>query len=1100
MSDTLSLEAILGNAKDREKQYDWLGATEYFKKALALVSDHDYPKKSEICERLGYAYFRASMKAESATVFKTSCTKAIESYEEAKRFYGGLNELQGKLHLQARMLRTEAAIALTGYWLAEEVSEKRRMLDECWRLAKECLGIFEKTGDALEYGITCNRFLLALYHRFFLEWDFKAREKIVKEAMEYGERATTLLSGVSDPCELNRIYVKTATFVTTFGICFISDMDEKERYYQKGLDYWQKAIALSEETALLELLEGGWIAWSVDEILAQMEKALKYAMKTEDKYLIGNALDRLAYAGFWKSLGTEDMDKRREIIQRVLQCAEDAGHNFSSISFTSPRAYAFWTGAPHAEYYMTLSGWEIDLAKRRDLLEKAVTYGIDGVKLAESTDYPDSVLTAHHVLGKVLGSLAKIESSFDEKKRLLQRALEHRNKALEISEQLDRFAYWDLGVNWGYLADLKAELGNIEKNPENAKKMLEEAVSDKERCVLLCTKEILYWEKRGDLSYFSAFGGYEYSYGDLLNRLYTLTNNTEYQKKAVKAFEEAAESFRKQELTSRMADCYWKVAHVHDTLGEYLKAAENFRLASKNCTSAAEKTPQLRDFFQSYALYTEAWAEIEKARHHHRRQEYDIAKGHFEKAASIHSSLKQWRYLTPNYAAWVKVEEAEDLSRKEQNEEALKAFGQAAELFDETKKSIRAELGKIEDSDEKKMAADILGAAHTRREYCNARLAVEEARTLDKKGDHCASAEKYGSAIETFEKIARLSQSEQDKKEVKYIISLSRAWQKMAQAEAEASPELYMEASQLFEETKDFAPNESMKMLVLGNSRFCRALEAGAKFADTRDTTLHSAAMQHLESAANYYVKAGFQNASDYAKATGLLFDAYLYMGNAKKEDNPEKRSKLYMMAEKVLRTSAGSYTKAKYPAKMEQVIRLLESVKEDQELAMSLTEMLHAPVIASTTAFSAPTPTSEKASGIERFENAGIQANITTNQRELRVGENLELEIELINAGKGPALLIKITEWIPDGFELAEKPETYRLEGGDLSMKGKPLNPLKTEEIRLVLRSKAQGTFKLKPRIFYLDENGEYKTHEPEPISITVKELGIKGWLKGEG
>jgi len=42
------------------------------------------------------------------------------------------------------------------------------------------------------------------------------------------------------------------------------------------------------------------------------------------------------------------------------------------------------------------------------------------------------------------------------------------------------------------------------------------------------------------------------------------------------------------------------------------------------------------------------------------------------------------------------------------------------------------------------------------------------------------------------------------------------------------------------------------------------------------------------------------------------------------------------------------------------------------------------------------------------------------------------------------------------------------------------------------------QGLFKLKPRILYLDEGGKYKSHEPEPVSITVKELGITGWLKG--
>ena len=35
--------------------------------------------------------------------------------------------------------------------------------------------------------------------------------------------------------------------------------------------------------------------------------------------------------------------------------------------------------------------------------------------------------------------------------------------------------------------------------------------------------------------------------------------------------------------------------------------------------------------------------------------------------------------------------------------------------------------------------------------------------------------------------------------------------------------------------------------------------------------------------------------------------------------------------------------------------------------------------------------------------------------------------------------------------------------------------------------------------KVLYLDENGKHKTHEPEPVTITVKELGIKGWLKGE-
>jgi hypothetical protein len=136
---------------------------------------------------------------------------------------------------------------------------------------------------------------------------------------------------------------------------------------------------------------------------------------------------------------------------------------------------------------------------------------------------------------------------------------------------------------------------------------------------------------------------------------------------------------------------------------------------------------------------------------------------------------------------------------------------------------------------------------------------------------------------------------------------------------------------------------------------------------------------------------------------------------------------------------------------------------------------------------------------GSERFEHADIQANLIVRQKELRVGENLDLEIELVNAGKGPALLIKVTGIVSEDFELAEKPEIYRVEDSYLNMKGKRLDPLRTEEVRLVLKPKLQGVFSLKPTILYLDENGKYKSHEVEPVTITVKELGIKGWLKGE-
>jgi len=1102
MSETPSAEVLLNQAEEREKEYDWLGAAESYKRASGLVSEQNPSKLGELYELLGYAFYRAAMQAESVDEFKDRMRQTTAHYEKAEKSYEKASE-PGRT---PRMLRCDAMIAYLGYWLASEVPGKKRLLDECWKLTKKSLEAFEEAGEAWEFGKTYNQLSISAVFSFTREWDFQARGKTMREAVEHGERAITFLSTCGDLHELARAYAKTVVCMGTFAY-YALDVDERESYYQKGLGYWQKAKELSEETAMTELVYpvfGGQPFFGLegtDEALTNYKKALEYAKKTKDKFIVGCALDWLTYHSAWKAKATEDPDEMAEITKTALDYAEKAKHHFSKISFLSPRGDFAWVEASYATYYWLTSLFETNLKRRRDLLDKALGSARDALKQAEDSGYPEIVMFGHSCPSVILLPLAKMEIDSEEKKRLLEKALEQVNESSRICNQIEPFLYWNYGVGLSHRSNIKSELADLTKDPETKKNLLQEAVLDKENSLKLCLKEVAFFEKKGPTpSLFSPLGSFQYEYGDLLNRLYGFTSNGEHLRKAIKAFEDAAESYQKLNLTSRMAECYWKTAQIYDDLGEYLKSAENFNLASNNYKSALEKIPQLKDFYQDHALYMEAWSEIEKARHHHKRQEYGSAEEHFQKAANLHKSLKQWSYLTPNYSAWSQIEHAEELSRKEQSEEAIQAFEQAVRLFEETKKSLQTELGKIENSDEKEMAINMVKATVLRHEYCTARIAIEQAKILDKKGDHSSSSEKYSSASETLQKITEALESEQDRREFKLITTLSRAWAKMTRAEAEEAPNLYIEASQLFEEAKELSPNEKTRMLALGHSRFCRALEAGTRFADTRDIALHAAFMQHLESASNYYLRAGFQNASEYAKAMKLLFEAYVHMDNAQKESAPEKRAKLYTMAEKVLQTSAGSFMKAEHPEKREQVLRFLEKVKEERELAMSLSEVLHAPsIVSNTTGFAAPAPTHEDAVGLERFENADIQANLIVGQKELKIGENLSLEIELVNAGKGPALLTKITEVIPQGFELTEKPENCRVEDSYLNMKGRRLDPLKTEEVRLVLRPKAQGAFPLKPRILYLDENGRYKSHELEAVTITVKELGIKGWLKGE-
>jgi tetratricopeptide (TPR) repeat protein len=1100
LSEALNVKEILHQAERFENEHEWLRATESYAEALKLVSEEDFSSIGQIYERIGHAFYRAAMQAESPEEFRKRMLETIAQYEKAKACYSRLN---GAVKA-SRTLRCDAMTAYAGYWLSSEVTEKKRLLEECWKLTKAGLDAFNDSGEAEEYGKTFNQLSNSVVFNFCLEWNYQTREKMTREAIEHGEKAIKLLSAFRESPELAKAYAKTMFYLGVLDYYFL-DVNEKERDYQKAQDYWARSIKISEEIALFESLYPIFgphiLLWgeATDEALTSLQKALEYAIKTKDKFIIGSALDWLTYHKAWTGTKLEDPEEIENLFKKISKYAEDAKQSYFPIGFTSPRSDFCWIEQYNMEYYLWLANYATDARKKRELLEKSRDAARECIRKATDSSYPETIRHANYSFCYSSLRLARIEANSEEKKKLLEQALEYGTETVRTTEELEPFLYWNRGTMHFNLANIKYELADLDKDHKTKTNMLQEAILLMEKGLKLLIIGGPSFGS-GTTVYFYPIGDAQYRIGAHLRHLFELTNSSEHLEKTAESFADAAESFQRIDQKSRVAECCWRAAQAYDDLGQHLKSADYFDRASNSYKSAAEKVPQLKDLYQDYALYMRAWSEIEKARHLHVRQEYGVAKDHFKKASDIHKSLKRWSYLAPNYLAWQQVEQAEDLSRKERCEEATKAFKHAASLFNETKKSLQTQLNKIEDQDEKQMATNMVNATGLRHEYCNARIDIEEAKILDKKGNHYSSSEKYASAVEAFEKISQSLTSQHEQREINFIVTLSQAWQKMTLAEAEASPQLYAEASQLFEKAKEFSPNEQSKMLVLGHSRFCKALEAGTRFSDTRDPAMHGTTIQHLASAANYYVKADFQNASEYAEATKLLFDAYLHMDNAERENDPDKKAKLYAMAEKVLQMSAGSYTKAEHPEKMEQVLKLLEKVEEEKELAASLTEVLHAPpIISTTTAFPTPTPTSEEAVGSERFEHADIQANLIVQQKELKIGEPLNLEMELVNAGKGHALLIKVTEVIPEGFELIEKPESYRVEDSYVNMKGKRLDPLKGEELKLVLKPKVQGTFNLKPTILYLDENGKYKSHEPEPVTVTVTELGIKGWLKGE-
>jgi hypothetical protein len=1095
-------ESLLSRAKALEKEYDWLGAADSYGSELEALPKDDLLGIGRVQEEAAHALFRAAMQAENIEEFGGRLRKSEMQYENAKRSYVKAISPASS----ARINRCEAMIAYLGFWQISDVITKKKAVNEAWSLARKAMDGFGEN-ESFELARTYNELFLSSFLSIYFSDDQQARTTILREAIGYGEKVAALLSDTESRDELVRVLVITSECLVALNGLRALSSEEFDSNHEKAAQHWRRAAELSEETALeqkasADLIVGlGEILWKDFEQLAK--KQLEYVKKTRDRLAIGATLGILAFYNTWSSYGKDDPEEVNALLEEASRYVEEGKREFGRIGFVTPNNFGgIWLSSPSQWWYHRAKFLlETDLKKKREWAKKSLEAAMSESVLAEKSGYPGFADSSNWALGTTMTGLAQTETNKKDKAKLLEDAIGHLKESLRVSYLFESGDSWSLGSLCCLLAETELEFAETTDDIESRKASLDTSISHmKEGLGLYTTYESI--PSLADLldeAALTIVAERWRVFGRVLRRSHTLSNDRETLVSSAAAFEKAAEFDEKADLPSRVAESLWEAARTFDDLGEHLKASERFGEASQQYEKAANKIKSLSLLYKDQSLYMKAWSEIEKARYHHARQDPASAKEHYNRAAELLESTGKWSLLSTNYFAWAQVEDAEDLSQRERCKESIDAFGEAARLFKDSESKMHEQSFRIESTEERQLVEMLIDAADHRQGLCKARIALEEARSLDKEGKLGSASEKYGLVAEMFAKIKQGLTADQDQKEIELIITLSKAWKAMAKAEAESSPELYEEAAHLFDEAKNLSPGDRAKNMALGHSRLCMALGAGARYADTSDSALHTAAARNLESAAKYYLKADLQSAAEYAKASKLLFDSYAYVNRASSEEDQEKKTKLYTMAEKVLQASVSSYEKAGQPGRKEQVLKILAKVKEDRELAMSLAEVFLAPDIVSTTmAFSSPAPTHETAVGLDRFEHADVQATMIAKPKELHVGQELSLEIELVNAGRGPAQLTKVEGTVPKGFVIVQEPEKYRMEDSQINLRGRRLDALKTEDVRLVLKSTAKGNFTLKPRIIYLDESGTFKSCEPVPIEVSVREMGISGWIKG--
>jgi len=163
-----------------------------------------------------------------------------------------------------------------------------------------------------------------------------------------------------------------------------------------------------------------------------------------------------------------------------------------------------------------------------------------------------------------------------------------------------------------------------------------------------------------------------------------------------------------------------------------------------------------------------------------------------------------------------------------------------------------------------------------------------------------------------------------------------------------------------------------------------------------------------------------------------------------------------------------------------------MKEIEEEKEFSLSLAEVLHSPLIVSTASFPVPSATIESAVGSERFGHADIQTNLKAAE-DVEIGEQFEVLLDLVNIGNNHGLLVRLDNLAPPGTKLTSLTPQYDVENSSANLRGKKIDPLKLESIKINLEATETGPISLEPHVVYVDDKGHFRTSKPEPVNVSV-------------
>jgi len=992
---------LLERAKAEEKNYNWVQAVKLYDSIVKSCLENESANEvAEAYKKLGNAYFRAAEISETTEDFLERYKNCVKAYEEAANiykqtksrakelecmanafYYRGFigsslmnaknsyyksyelfirsSEIYSKEDNQECFVRTLslAALALSlntaltdkNNEIKQFIQKGRKIVKKAWRLSKT-VGNVQSMSESLwadNLFACCETFTI----------DFKSDENwdvYIKELLYRVDESLKLTENCEDYRILGLIYTLAGECYGFYGVQFVEDEIIQSKAINKGLKL--------------------------------LEKGLQFAKKAKDMQII---LYSLFWLDWWAWLGGRYEYIQKRIVgdlNEFLKIGEIYG-NTSNILIR----YAYvWP----ALYYGNFAQRSFFTpAQRKIHAKKGIKYAKEAMKI-----FPHSFWASmsYQVMTWSYSQLTILATKKDEQNKNAQKMLNNAKQAEKIAGKYDGGGSRASGYSSLYRA--YKTLAEITENKEEKIKMLSIAVDASKMSIKHAVESrtgIITGLMRLALLYeeLSLISG---KLNSLMEAKEILLNvNKESIDRGYHSFTAASHEY---------------IARIEDRLGNYMASAEHYEKARKSYEKSLEtiEYKPLKRSVNEKIEYVQAWNQIEKAKSYNKRESHLKAKEYYEKACEILKTISRYNYEALYFSALISQEEAEHLSKQEKHKEAIDNFEKTREIFDSAIKSLEKSSIKSKDKIEKERIKKLERVAKIRMNHCSARVNIEKARILGKKGEHIAAAEKFSSAATQIRDICNLFKIKREQDELKAVYYLCKAWENMELAEKYENPDRFVEAANLFTRASELFPESKMKLLASGNSAFCQALELGSKFDKLpvikNKALLYPKIKSMLRIASTSYRKGGFEGESNWALATATYFDALWHLIRADEELELDKRKELLGIGSGYLKSAAELFGKNNYKDKEREILEHLDIVEKEKKILVSALNTIKEPSISRSTigivtpACPAETSLSTKLSEIQRIteDSRKVLDSRSPMEKSKNKFEEIESEIEI--------------------------------------------------------------------------------------------------------